>query len=319
MGMNRVQFQKGLSLAEFIERYGSEEACEQALFNSRWPQGWCCPRCGCDLSCCFYRDARKYWKCYLCGHQTTLVSGTLFAATKLALSKWFLALYLLTQTKNSVSALELMRHLGVCYRTAWRVKHKLMQAMAERESTRQLSGRVEVDDAYLGGERSGGKAGRGSENKVPFVAAVQTTPSGQPQVMRLDPVTGFTKEAIGAWARQALTASAVVVSDALNCFPAVSTSGAAHQPHRVGSGKQAVDHPQFHWVNTILGNLKTSIAGTYHAFAFRKYAHRYLAEVQYRFNRRFKLKDMLARLLRAAVLTAPYSEPRLRLAPAGTC
>ena len=319
MGMNMVQFQKGLSLAEFIQRYGSEDACEQALFKSRWPQGWGCPKCECDQSCTFYREGRKYWKCYRCGHQTTLVSGTVFAATKLPLTKWFLALYVLTQTKNSVSALELMRHLGVCYRSAWRVKHKIMQAMVERESTRQLRGRVEVDDAYLGGERSGGKAGRGSENKVPFVAAVQTTPSGHPQLMRLDPVAGFTKEAIAAWSKQALDSSALVISDALNCFPAVSESGAAHQPHRVGSGKQAVAHPQFHWVNTLLGNLKTSISGTYHAFDFHKYAHRYLAEVQYRFNRRFKLKDMLARLLRAAVLTAPHSEPRLRLVAAGSC
>jgi ribosomal protein L37AE/L43A len=108
MGMNMVQFQKGLSLAEFIKRYGSEEACEKALFASRWPQGWHCPKCDCEQSCTFYRDGRKYWKCYRCAHQTTLVSGTLFAATKLALSQWFLALYVLTQTKNSVSSLELM-------------------------------------------------------------------------------------------------------------------------------------------------------------------------------------------------------------------
>jgi hypothetical protein len=319
IGMNRVQFQKGLSLADFIKHYGSEHACEKALFASRWPQGWRCPRCDCERSCTFYRQGRKYWKCYRCAHQTTLVSGTVFAATKLSLSKWFLALYVLTQTKNSVSSLELMRHLGVCYRTAWRVKHKIMQAMAERESRRQLSGRVEVDDAYLGGENCGGKAGRGSPNKVPFVAAVQTSPEGHPQRMRLDPVAGFTKEAIGAWSKTALAESARVVPDGLNCFPAVTESGATHEAHRVGSGRRAVEHAQLRWVNTLLGNLKTSIAGTYHAFGFRKYAHRYLAEVQYRFNRRLRLQDMLARLLRAAVLTAPHSEPVLRLGLVRRC
>lgn len=319
MGMNMVQFQKGLSLADFIKRYGSEEACEKALFASRWPQGWRCPECNCERSCTFYRQGRKYWKCYRCDHQTTLVSGTLFAATKLALTQWFLALYVLTQTKNSVSSLELMRHLGVCYRTAWRVKHKIMQAMADRESRRQLTGRVEVDDAYLGGEKSGGKTGRGSENKVPFVAAVQTSPEGFPQLMRLDPVAGFTKEAIGAWSKIALAESAVVVSDGLNCFPAVAEAGAAHEAHRVGSGRQSVEHAEFRRVNTLLGNLKTSISGTYHAFDFHKYAHRYLAEVQYRFNRRFSLRDMLPRLLRAAALAAPRSEPVLRLGSVQGC
>jgi len=99
----------------------------------------------------------------------------------LGLTRWFLAMHLLTQSKNNVAALELMRHLGVCYKTAWLIKHKLMEVMRVREDSRVLDGRVEIDDAYLGGELAGGKSGRGSENKVPFIAAVQTTPDGQPQ------------------------------------------------------------------------------------------------------------------------------------------
>lgn len=87
---------------------------------------------------------------------------------------------LMTQAKNNVSTLELKRQLGVSYPTAWLVKHKLMEVMRVREDARQLTGQVEIDDAYLGGEVHGGKAGRGSPNKVPFVAAVQTTESGQP-------------------------------------------------------------------------------------------------------------------------------------------
>jgi hypothetical protein len=94
-----------------------------------------------------------------------LTVGTIFQATQLPLTTWFLAMSLLTQAKNKVSALELMRHLGACYRTAWLVKHKLIQVMAEWEADRQLAGRVEIDEAYLGGERSG-KRGRGSENTL---------------------------------------------------------------------------------------------------------------------------------------------------------
>lgn len=91
------------------------------------------------------------------------------------LSRWFLAMQLLTQSKNNVSALELKRQLGVSYRSAWLLKHKILQAMHLAEQDRELDGRIEIEDAYLGGEFSGGKPGRGSDNKVPFVAAVQTT------------------------------------------------------------------------------------------------------------------------------------------------
>ena len=89
--------------------------------------------------------------------------------------------------------------------------------MAQREAMRLLTGRVEVDDAYLGGKREG-KAGRGSEKKVPFVAAVQTNQKGHSIAVRLDRVKGFSKECIGAWAKNALAASVAVVSDGLWCF-----------------------------------------------------------------------------------------------------
>jgi hypothetical protein len=112
--------------------------------------------------------------CAACDHQCSLTSGTILHHTKLRLSTWFLAMYLISQSKNGISALELKRQLGVSYPTAWLVKHKVMLAMQAAEADRQLHGRVEMDDAYLGGERSGGKPGRGSENKVPFVVAVQT-------------------------------------------------------------------------------------------------------------------------------------------------
>ena len=100
-------------------------------------------------------------------------------------------MHLLSQSKNNVAALELMRHLGVFYKTAWLVKHTLMEVMRVRENDRQLDGRVEIANACLGSERSGGKPGQGSENKVPFVAAVQTTSEGQPQFvcLRQQPLT----------------------------------------------------------------------------------------------------------------------------------
>lgn len=119
---------------------------------------------------------------------------------------------------------------------------------------------------------------------MPFVAAVELNAEGHPQVVRFDPVNGFKKADISQWAKQYLSASSLVVSDGLNCFPAVEEAGAVHLPEVVGSGRCSTGMPCFIWINTLLGNLKTALAGTYHAFNFRKYAHRYLAEYQYRFR-----------------------------------
>lgn len=263
MSINQIQFQRGLSMAGFMERYGTEGKCHAALVASRWPDGFRCPECGDERHSRFVREGRTYWQCHRCRHQTTVTAGTVFEATKLPLTRWFIAMHLMTQAKNNVSALELKRHLGVRYKSAWLMKHKLLQVMTEREDRRVLDGRVEIDDAYLGGERAG-KPGRGSENKVSFVGEV-----------------------------------------------------ASHTRIVVGSGRQAVEHPEFRRVNTVLSNLKTAISGTYHAFKFAKYADRYLAEVQYRFNRRFDLSSILVRLVRAAALTRPRPESMIRLAEVG--
>jgi len=313
MAMNRVQFQTGLSMAEFMDRYGSEDKCEAALVTSRWPDGFRCPACGTKTHSTFARSGRRYWQCGSCQHQCSVTSGTIFEATKLALTLWFVAMHLLTQSKNNVSALELKRHLGVCYKTAWLMKHKLMEVMRLREDSRVLDGRVEIDDAYLGGERSGGKSGRGSENKVPFIAAIQTTSEGHP-LYACFAKQPLTTEAMAIWAAKSLATSAQVVSDGLWCFRAVTIIGADHESTVTGGGKASTKLLQFKAINTLLGNLKTALNGTYHAFDFAKYAHRYLAEAQYRFNRRFNLASILARLLRAASLTPPQPAPLIRLA-----
>ena len=130
MGINKVQFQKGLSMAQFMERYGTEEKCHAAAVALRWPDGFVCPECGETQHCRFERKGLTYWQCSACREQTTVMCGTIFEATKLPLTTWFLAMHLLTQAKNNVSALELTRHLGVRYKTAWLLKHKLMPTWA---------------------------------------------------------------------------------------------------------------------------------------------------------------------------------------------
>ena len=147
----------------------------------------------------------------------------------------------ITQDKKGVSALELMRLLGVGYISAWRMKQKLMQVMLERDTNKPLSGFIELDDAYLGGERRGGKVGRGSENKTPFVAAVQTTKHGQPEAIKLQIVDGFRSKTISKWVEKAINAGSTVISDGLHCFNVVVSAGCVHGKVVCGGGKSSVE------------------------------------------------------------------------------
>jgi len=315
MAMNLVQFQPGLSMIEFVEQYGTEAKCRRALYRARWPKGFRCPACGDRRRSTFRRGAQMYYQCRACQHQTTLIAGTLFAATKLPLRTWFVAIYALTTTKTNVAALELMRQLGVCYRTAWRLKHKILKAMTDREEARQLAGFVQMDDAYLGGELSGGKPGRGSQNKQAFVIAVATDQTlERPTYAVIEPVRSFDNAAILDWGRRRLAPDAEVYSDGLACFARVVDLEHAHTVLDAGGGRAATEVRGARWVNVVLGNVKRAISGRYHAIKQRKYARRYLAEAAYRFNRRFRLRELLPRLTRAMMLCAPCPERSLRLA-----
>lgn len=310
MSRNSIQFQKGLSLPKFVETFGTEQQCRDALFKMRWPNGFTCPKCG-NTSYCELK-ARPLFQCHKCRHQASLIAGTIFENTKLALTTWYLAIYLLTQHKSGVSALQLSRDLGVRYQTAWTIKHKLMQVMLERQHEKKLSDRIEIDDAYLGGERAG-TVGRGSPNKVPFIAAVQTTEDKKPVTIQLRRVGGFRKTALAQYAKASLSPGSTVWSDGLSCFKAIGEAGFNHIPRVTGGGRSSAKNPIFKWVNTVLGNVKTSITGSYHAIS-KKHVPRYLAEFEYRFNRRYELPAMMERLAFVAVRTPPMPYRLLTMA-----
>jgi ribosomal protein L37AE/L43A/transposase-like protein len=308
---NVVQFQKGLSEVEFEPRYGTEEQCRAAVVASRWSQGFECPGCGGSVHSLV--KTRDLFQCRDCRLQTSAIAGTIFASTKLPLRTWFRAIYHLTQSKQGISSIELGRRLGVTQTTAWKVKHKLKQVMLERDTAKQLTGRVELDDAYVGGERRGGKRGRGAPGKTPFVAAVEATPEGKPVRLKLRRIASFCGHSIAAFAKTSLDANCTVISDGLRCFNGVTKAGCSHQVVITGSGPAAGRTPTFRWVNTALGNIKAAITGTYRAIN-TKHVPRYLAEFEYRFNRRYDLAAMVPRLTWAAVRTPPMPYRLLKLA-----
>jgi transposase-like protein len=311
MARNRVQFQKGLSESDFTELYGTEEKCRAVVIASRWPNGFECPACGGRV----YSNVktRGLFQCSTCRRQTSPIAGTIFASTHLPLHLWFRAMYHLTQSKQGISSIELGRRLGVRQSAAWKLKHKLAQVMMERDATKHLTGRVELDDAYVGGERTGGKRGRGAPGKTPFVAAVETTPEGKPIRLKLRRVISFCSHAMSNFAKRSLDPACEVVSDGLACFGAVADAGCQHQIIKTGSGATAARTAAFKWVNTALGNIKAAINGTYRAI-HAKHVPRYLAEFEYRFNRRYDLAAMIPRLTWAGVRTTPMPYRLLKLA-----
>lgn len=175
MAMKRIQFQPGLSLPTFIEQFGTEAPCAAALERARWPPGFRCPGGGQAGHYRLQGGTHNTFQCHTCRRQTSLTAGTLFQSAHLALTVWFLAIYLISQAKTG------------SYPTAGLLQQKLMQAMAERDAWYTLPDAVQVDDAYVGGELTGGTAGRGAENKVPFVPAVSVTAAGHPQYVKLAP------------------------------------------------------------------------------------------------------------------------------------
>lgn len=146
----------------------------------------------------------------------------------------------------------------------------------------------------------GGKPGRGSENKVPFVAAVSVDAQGHPIYAR------FTAE---GWTRSTLDTECQVLTDSPPCFNGIADAGRSHTVIAAG-GRKPRGLPQFWWINTVLSNLNTGLSGAYHAFKFRKYAQRYLSIMTYRFN----LAALPMRLLRAAVNIGPRPERWLHAA-----
>lgn len=161
---------------------------------------------------------------------------------------------------------------------------------------RQLAGRVKIDDAYLGDERAG-KPGRGSANKVPFIMAASTVEGGQLHHIVLRSVP-FTSESVADWASGAERRSPCGYGW-LACVWPLRAEIDDHEAIVTGSGHVAAEHAEFRWVNIMLGNLKTTITSTYHAFKFGKYMARYLGAFRYRFNHRYNLRAMLQQLVHA--------------------
>jgi len=148
---------------------------------------------------------------------------------------------------------------------------------------------------------------------MPFVAALSITSEGHPLTLKLSHLRSFTKQEIIAWATKHLAPGNLVATDGLNCFLGLEEAECQHETIITTGGTEYDEFKVFKWVNTMIGNVKNAIHGTYHAVS-KKHLRRYLAEFCYRFNRRFRLGAMVERLIYVALRTPPMPQRLLKLA-----
>lgn len=298
-----------LTVQEFAERFGTDRQCAEHLARRRWQKGFTCPACGHAGSS--YVATRRLHQCSACRHQTSLTAGTIFHKTRVPLRKWFWALYRMGQDKKGISAMMLRKEIGVSYPTAWLMLQKIRHAMTTGEKDRVLHGSVELDDAYIGGFRSG-PHGRGAKGKTPFFVAAEVSAGGGLGRAILQPTRRLTRRNAERFTQTRLDSSCRVRTDGLNIYRALGALGYEHESVVVGShGRKAVT--AFPWVHTVVSNLKRFILGRHHAIA-GKHAVRYLGEFAYRLNRRNQESNLFAMLLDTCTKVKAMTYPELKAA-----
>jgi len=295
---------KVMTVAEFHERFGTQQACLARLKELRWDanlERFSCPACGHAQG--WWLPKRELVECRDCHHQVSVTAGTVFHRLRSPLWKWFWAAYQLAQDKKGIAALELAKQIGVSYTTAWLMLHKLRRAMGRRNDHYVLSGLVEVDECYVGGETEGTKdapalRGRGAENKTAVGVAIELDEAGKPRRVAMDTLTKVDGHSLRKFAEKRIAKGATLRTDGWGAYRSVAKVGYRHQATVTGSGVQAI--AKFPWIHTFIGNMKRMILGTHHSVSPKHLAN-YLAEFGYRANRRWTEAALFDRLLIAAV------------------
>lgn len=289
------------NVLDWQKRYGTEEACVQALAQQRWPEGFRCPRCGHDHG--YAITTRHCYECSKCHYQASLTAGTLFHSTNLSLTKWFWAIYLAVSDKGGISAMRLSKQIGVSWLTASRMLRKIRIAMGHRDSLYRLHDLIEIDDAFVGGRRSG-KRGRGAEGKAAMLVAVENRDQ-HAGFIAMQRVGAVTKESVAKFVQHHLPPGQEVRSDALASLLEIGKT--QHHAARVTPPDKAGEW--LPWVHIAIGNLKSFLLGTYHGVS-SKYLQEYLNEFCYRFNRREWEAELPLRLLNACLT---HTQVRLKM------
>jgi transposase-like protein len=293
-----------MNLIQLIQEFSDENQCRESLLHLRWPDGVVCPRCkGKSISRIVKRNQ---FDCDSCRYQFSIISGTIFHDSHLPLTKWFIAVYLMTESKKGMSANQIKRILGFKgYQTAWYLCHRIRKAMAELP-LEKLSGIVEVDETYIGGKRR--HVGCGYKgNKTMVLGAVQR---GGHAHLRVENgkankavLRKFIEEQIDCETKPGKLTTRIMTDDNPSYIGAV----------RPGTIHQSVNHSREEWVRgDVYTNgvenawslFKRSVIGSYHNVS-KKHLDAYLDEFEWRFNNRknpFLFRDTLLKLISSSNL-----------------
>lgn len=277
-------------------RFGTEEACVKYLLEERWGNGFICAKCGHDQA--YFVAVRRTQQCRSCRHQTSVTAGTLFHSTNLPLTKWFWAIFLVVSDKGGISAVRLSKYLDVSWLTARSMLRKIRTAMGNRDGFYRLTRLVEVDDAWVGGKRSG-KRGRGAEGKTPVLIGCENR-GKKAGFIAMESVAGITHETVGYFSKRHLGMDSIIRSDAL---PALNRLGEKHRHEARVTPAEKVDE-WLPWVHIVISNMKRFLLGTYHGVS-AIHLQEYLNEFCYRFNRRQWEPQLPNRLLSLCVQHTP--------------
>jgi len=276
-----------MNLMKLVERFGDEDACREYLEGLRWPDGVACTRCG-DTSVSRVKKRNQYM-CNSCDYQFSVKSGTMLHDSHLALRKWFMAVYLMIESKKGISANQLKRMLNVHYRTAWYLCHRIREALGKVKE-KKLEGTVEVDETWIGGKRKGVGSGN-REGKTAVIGAVQR--GGE---IRLDVISDRGRKTLHKFIHGHVKKDSTVYTDDWQAYWGVVKD------------HETVNHRLEEWVNGVVHTnsvegiwslLKRSIIGAYHKVSV-KHLDRYLDELEFRFNNRknpYMFRDALKMLL----------------------
>lgn len=283
---------------QFQELYPDDDACLQAVFDRKRTVDDACPNCG-VVGAKFHKiTGRRAYACQDCGHHYYPCVGTPFEHSSTPLTAWFHAMYLMTATRNGVSAKELQRQLGVTYKCAWRIGHQLRDLMSARDeagNTGPLSGHVEVDETYIGGrirKFTGFGKGEYLKNKTTVMGLVQRGGN-----IRTTIIANERMETMLPIVQANVARGTTVSTDTHGAYSALRKLGYRHGKvnHNIDQWKSGI-----HCTNTIEGfwsHLKRGIKST-HASVSKQHLQRYVDEFSFRFNNRDEPAAMFARLLK---------------------
>jgi len=291
------------TLTELQSRYSTEEDCRAYLSRLRWADGFRCPRCGGDRS---WPVRGALFECAGCGYQTSVTAGTIFQDTRTPLRVWFQAMWWVTTQKNGASALGLQRVLGLkSYETAWAWMHKLRRAMV-RPGRDLLTGRVEVDECYIGGLEEGSPGRRNLEKALVVVAAQEDGPGiGRIRMRRIADASG---KNLLPFVRASAAPGSVIHTDGWPGYKPLVSNGYVHDITIVKGNKKTASEllPRVHRVISLL---KRWLMGTHQGAVSHKHLDYYLDEFTFRFNRRRSKSrgKLFFRLAQQAVTAEPVS------------